>query len=475
MDNLWNSNEAEDYSDILITRKNIHDFYKKNGLKKTLTLQDSWAITVGLVISGLFFQWNHTLNYVEPFGMIVLIAFIAIFYTFYMNILSKLVVSYPYAGGGYAYARKALGKFWGFLNGILKAVEFLCFTAVIVNYMDFYIRMIHFPIPDLIGLGIFAALLMIHNIGIKEASLLQLVLACISISIFIMFILGIHPMISYNNFGTGLSNNASGLFIAVPFVLWMFLGIDITMLTAEETKNPVKHIPMNFAISLIVILLLLLGIIMISLNSISLQLLKVGAFPLVNILEQLQGEDKVLLSLFSFLSLCAFIAGVNGGITGYSRQVFALGRAGYLPSVLGSIFDKTKVPYVSVFSALIILLLSEFIDAMAMIKAACAVALASYLITIVSFIKLKRMGKEAIKIGSLNKAGAYIALFMGTGLLISIFIYNYEVILFFCGMLIVVGIYYRLVARKHINNDAPEEVEANTEGINIIITNFIKS
>jgi hypothetical protein len=67
--------ELEDFSDILITRKHIYDYYKKTGLGKVLTLEHSWGITVGLTISGLFFEWNYTLNYVSPLGMLVLILF----------------------------------------------------------------------------------------------------------------------------------------------------------------------------------------------------------------------------------------------------------------------------------------------------------------------------------------------------------------------------------------------------------------
>jgi ethanolamine permease len=254
----------------------------------------------------------------------------------------------------------------------------------------------------------------------------------------------------------------------------MYIGIDVSMLTAEETTNPARNIPANFAVSLIVILLLLLGIIMISLNSIPLEQLRGGEFPLLHILEQLQGGDVVLISAFSYLSLSAFIAGINGAIAGYSRQVFALGRAGYLPSVLGRILDKTRAPYAAVFSALAVLLLTEFIDVMLMVKLACLFALVSYILTTLSFMKLKLADTVATVRADLQRLCAYAALLMCAGLLICIVVYNLPVILTFFGLLAVVTAYYHLFAKRHINHDAPEEVEANTEGINIIITKFKK-
>jgi ethanolamine permease len=214
---------------------------------------------------------------------------------------------------------------------------------------------------------------------------------------------------------------------------------------------------------------------MISLNSIPLEQLRGGEFPLLHILEQLQGGDVVLISAFSYLSLSAFIAGINGAIAGYSRQVFALGRAGYLPSVLGRILDKTRAPYAAVFSALAVLLLTEFIDVMLMVKLACLFALVSYILTTLSFMKLKLADTVATVRADLQRLCAYAALLMCAGLLICIVVYNLPVILTFFGLLAVVTAYYHLFAKRHINHDAPEEVEANTEGINIIITKFKKN
>jgi ethanolamine permease len=383
------------------------------------------------------------------------------------------VVASPFAGGGYAYARKALGKFWGFINGILKAGEFICFGAVFMSYLDTYLRMIHMPFSDIAVLVIFFTLIVVQSIGIRQAALLQLVMTCISISIFIMFVLGINS-VKFSNFdiGTELAVSPGGLFIAVPFALWLYLGIDVTMLTAEETKNTAKNVPRNFLVSLSIVFILLMGILTISLNSISLQLLQTGKFPLVTILEQLQGNDRVLISVFSYLSLSAFIAGINGFITGYSRQVFALGRAGYLPPSLGKIVEKTKVPGIAVLSALAVLLLAEFVDVMIMIKIACIFALVSYLLTILSFLKMRHQDDEAAKERSRQRSYAYIALLMCLTLMACMIVYYYREVLIFLGLLILMAVYYRFVAVRRINNDAPEEAAANTEAINIIITDI---
>jgi len=119
-----------------------------------------------------------------------------------------------------------------------------------------------------------------------------------------------------------------------------------------------------------------------------------------------------------------------------------------------------------------VLLLSEFIDGMLMIKIACLFALASYILSILSFMKLKLPESEATVRADLQRLCAYAALLMCAGLLICIVVYNLSIVLTFFGLLAVMTAYYLLIAKRHINHDAPEEVEANTEGINIIITKW---
>jgi len=466
----------EDYSDIMITRKHINEFNKKSGFKKILAFRDLWGITVGLMISGLFFEWSQALRFVKPGSLLILISGIFLFYILYMPVLSRLAVSYPYAGGGYAYSRIAFGSFWGFMTGILKVGEFACITGVLLSYLESYLKMLHIPMADYVKMLIFAILMVFHSTGTKKTVFLQLLVTTIGISALLLLFMGIDTTgaLSFVEL-TEPSHLPYGMAGALPFVLWLFLGIDVTVLTVEETKNPGKQIPLAFLASLLMLLFLLLGTILICLACVPAIFLAGASFPLHRILMLLQEDDKVLQAVFSFLSLSAFLAGVNAGLIGYSRQVFSLGRAGYLPSVLGKIHEKSKAPYAAVFSSALALLLSGFFPAISLIKMACFFALISYLLTALSYFPLviRKMKKGKRRVLQKGMVGL-VLLMCAVGFFGMLFL-NLLLFGIFSGILILAAVYYLAVGKKKVNQDAPEEVEANSERINIIITDMIKS
>src|SRR5207248_7041550 len=51
---------------------------------------------------------------------------------------------------------------------------------------------------------------------------------------------------------------------------------------------------------------------------------------------------------FALIALCGMIASYNGMIYAVSRQSFSLGRAGYLPRVLGHVHATRRTPDVSI-------------------------------------------------------------------------------------------------------------------------------
>jgi ethanolamine permease len=67
------------------------------------------------------------------------------------------------------------------------------------------------------------------------------------------------------------------------------------------------------------------------------------AAPLVGALQHVYGENSVLATVVNVVGLAGLIASFFSIIFGYSRQVFALSRAGYLPRWL-SVTSARKVP-----------------------------------------------------------------------------------------------------------------------------------
>ncbi len=75
--------------------------------------------------------------------------------------------------------------------------------------------------------------------------------------------------------------------------------------------------------------------------------LKNSGAPLVDALITVYGKDSWLATFVNFVGLAGLIASFFSIIYAYSRQFFALSRAGYLPTSL-SLTNKNKAPYLAI-------------------------------------------------------------------------------------------------------------------------------
>jgi ethanolamine permease len=240
-------------------------------------------------------------------------------------------------------------------------------------------------------------------------------------------------------------------------------------MTAEEIKNPPKSIPISFYAGLLTIITLSFGIIFFSVSSVYWPSLRGIDYPLIFILEKLQRGDVVLLAVFSFFSLSSFIASINGMMIGYSRQIFSLSRAGYLPKFMDKIMNKSKIPFMALVApSFIVLLIAEMGNTALMIQVVCVCAITSYSFSLSAFIKIMQSERSRFR----KVLPAYIALLACAVFLIGFLIFQTVSTLITFGILAAGILYYYLFSIGRINSDAPEEIEANLDDFNIIITNI---
>lgn len=70
--------------------------------------------------------------------------------------------------------------------------------------------------------------------------------------------------------------------------------------------------------------------------------------PLPQAMKIIVGAKSGWLHMLVWLGLFGLIASLHGIIFGYSRQIFALARAGYLPSFLGKVHLRFNTPYIAI-------------------------------------------------------------------------------------------------------------------------------
>jgi len=147
------------------------------------------------------------------------------------------------------------------------------------------------------------------------------------------------------NDGALLPKGYSGVFGALPFALWVYLGIEQLPLAAEESHDPGRDMPRG-------ILLALLTLIVCSFLTPALSGgIAPGALEVGKSTEPLFLSFKTIFGsglwsrLLALIACTGLIASFHAIIYAYGRQIFSLARAGYFPSWLSRTHPARKTPH----------------------------------------------------------------------------------------------------------------------------------
>ncbi|CQD06454.1 ethanolamine permease [Mycolicibacterium conceptionense] len=117
------------------------DYLQKRQLKSGSA---GWLLLAGLgvsyVISGDFSGWNFGLEQGGFGGLLIAVVIIAAMYFCMVLGLAELSSALPAAGGGYTFARRALGPWGGFATGTAILIEYSIAPAAIATFIGGYVE-----------------------------------------------------------------------------------------------------------------------------------------------------------------------------------------------------------------------------------------------------------------------------------------------------------------------------------------------
>jgi ethanolamine permease len=451
------------------------EYIQKHVLKKPLRVIHVWALGVGVVITGMYFGWNYGLPVGGPVGVLIASLIVCVLYLSWVLALSELSVAMPFAGGPLAYGRRALGKWFGFLMGWSMFLE--CLFAAIGTalatggYIAFLLRPDHPDTTVTTASAIVCALtfFLIQYIGAKEQAVIMLWCTYAAIGVLVWFCVGTIPGISLQSLLTHplLPAGWSGVLAATPYALWWLVTIETVALASEEAHEPHISIPrgMIFAQITLAVLVVLTWFF----ASGAAPFAKTGAvdYPLPLVFKAVWGKGWFL-AAFSAFALAGLVVSYNGMIYGTSRQSFSLGRAGYLPSVLGVAHPVRRTPYVSlaVWTGVTIcfILLGHFYEkatALAILISTLA-AVIWYVLAMVCLFVLRRKEPglpRPYRVPIYPWIPAFVALLSAIAACLYGWV-NVQVLVPTALLYIGAGIWYAVWAQKKVLTVAPEEVAA---------------
>jgi ethanolamine permease len=437
---------------------------EKSELKKVLSPLMLWGLGVGYVISGMYFGWNLGLKEGGTLGLAIATGMIIIMYACFSLSYSELACAIPKAGGVFDYASKAFGKDVAFFAGVSQIIEFVFAPPAIAFGIGAYFNLA-FPDIPIIAIALVAYLIftLLNIYGVKAAASFELVITIVAVIELLIFAGVTLPKFDIENLqSNNLPNGWGGVFAAIPFAIWFFLGIEGLANVAEEAKNPQKDVQKSFVwvLSTLVFLCVLVFISAVGVGGWEKIVFMNGIggessdSPLPLAMKQVVGDDNWLFHLLLTIGLFGLVASFHGLILASGRSTYEFGKVGYGPKFLGSIHKRFKTPANALLFNSGIGILALFTNKTAeIITIAVIGALSIYIIAMFSVLKLRKTHPDMVRP---YKVPLYpwlpmIALILSICALIAVVFYNTKLFFIYLGILMVTYLIFVMFYRKNTN------------------------
>lgn len=313
-----------------------------------------WGLGVGYVISGMYFGWNLGLEKGGTGGMAVATLVIMLMYVTFTFSYAELACAIPKAGGVFDYASKAMGKDIGFIAGIAQIVEFILAPPAIAFAIGAYFNAFFPGVPILTcAISVYLVFTALNVYGVKAAASFEVVITVFAVGELLLFSGLAAPKFQLANLThNAFPNGWEGIFAAIPFAIWFFLGIEGIANVAEETKNPQKDISKGFgwAILTLAILCVLIFVTATGIAGWEAIVYKNGTggetsdSPLPLALAKITGNSHMMYHLLITVGLFGLVASFHGLILAAGRSTYEMGRVQHIPAFLGKISPRFHTP-----------------------------------------------------------------------------------------------------------------------------------
>lgn len=415
-------------------------------LKKTLSPLLLWGLGVGYVISGMYFGWNLGLEKGGTWGMAGATFLIILLYSSFSFSYCELACAIPKAGGGFDYAQRAFGKNVAFVTGLAQIIEFVFAPPAIAIAIGTYLNL-SFPALPIIPTAIAAYFIFtsLNIYGVKAAATFELVITIFAVGELLLFAGVTLPHFSMENMQIKSAMNGwSGVFAAIPFAIWFFLGIEGVANVAEETANPQRDILRGFgsALATLIVLCILVFIAAIGVGGWEKIVYNtdgsVSDSPLPLAMGMVVGESNWLYHLLISIGLFGLVASFHGLILASGRATMEFGRVGYAPQILGKINSKFQTPAIALIANMCVGIIALFTGKTGeIITMAVLGAVVLYIVSVAALIKLRQSEPEMERPFRvpLYPFTPLLALVIGVVCLVALVYFNLIVSLIFFGTL----------------------------------------
>jgi ethanolamine permease len=435
-----------------------------------------WLLLAGLgvsaVISGDYAGWNFGLAEGGFGGLLIAVVLMAVMYTAMVFGLAELGSALPTAGGGYTFARRALGPWGGYATGVAVLIEYAIAPAAIATFIGAYVESLGlFGITDgwWVYLAVYALFVGVHLMGVGEALKAMFAVTVVALAGLVVFLTGAIPRFDGEllldiaptdaaGASAFLPYGVIGIWAAFPFAIWFFLAVESVPLAAEEARDPARSMPRGIVAAMAVLVVLALLMLVFTPGAAGSAAIAGSGNPPVDALAG-GGAPDGLVTVVNYAGLFGLVASFFSIIYAYSRQTFALSRAGYLPRAL-SVTNARKAPVLALLvPGAIGFGLSLTGQGAVLLNMAVFGATVSYVLMMISHIVLRRREPDLARPyrtpGGTATTG--VALVLAAAAVVATFLVDVTAALWTLAAYAAFLAYFALYSRHHLVASAPEE------------------
>jgi ethanolamine permease len=469
------------------------DYFRERDLSRRAGTALIWGLGVGYVISGEYFSWNFGFANGGFGGMLIATGLAIAMYVLMVYGISEMATAFPVTGGPYAFARRTMGVWGGFATGLGAVVEYVFATAAIAVVIGINLTLLP-PLdglPNILGLQpiewlavlvyiIFAG---INLAGVQATLVSVFVITVISVAVLLLWGLvllagGHWDAANFTNIApepgnsTFLPFGASGILTALPFAFWFYLAIEGVPLASEETRDPARDLPRGSILAMWSLVFFSAVAFFVGGGVLGAEGLSGAGAPIAESVRAAHDGESNFYWLVIVVGITGFVASFHSIIFAFSRIIYALSRAGYLPRFL-SLTGPRNTPYLSIIIPSLLGLITVIVynrndpaNALAVITEMSVFgALTTYVLMMIAFIILRRKepNVERPYRSPVGIPGAVIALVIAVLAAFAQLYYEGKVlgaragVVATLGVLVVGYIYFWLYSRHRLVAEAPEE------------------
>lgn len=437
-----------------------------------------WILLAGLgvayVISGDFAGWNLGLAQGGWGGLLIATILMGVMYTCMAFGLAELSSALPATGAGYGFARRALGPLGGFATGMAVLIEYAVAPAAIAIFIGGYVEALGlFGLTNSwpVYLVTYAVFVGIHLRGVGEALKMIFGITAVAVIALVAVVIGLVPHFNVQNLFDIVPDGApassaflpmgiGGAIGALVYGIWFFLAVEGVPLAAEETADPKKDMPRGIIVAVGILVVFAALMLVLVPGAAGSEAMSGSDNPLPEALRLAYGGNTFLADFVNYAGLAGLVASFFSIIYAYSRQLFALSRAGYLPKWL-SLTGKRRTPYWALIvpGTIGFILAATTGDGALLINIAVFGATVSYVLLNLSHIVLRRKEPDLPR-GYRTPGGVVtttIALVLAAVAVVATFVVDVNAASITAAIFGAALLYYWFYSRHRIVAGAPEE------------------